>query len=242
MIEVDLNADLGEGQAHDAALMRWVTSANVACGGHAGDDASMALAVEQARRHGVVIGAHPSYVDREHFGRRARRVSPDELRAQVAAQLRALGRQVDFAYVKAHGALYHATATEDGVRQAVLAAVREVDPATRWLTLAGSVGAEATRRDGWTVIEEGFVDRVYEDARTLVSRKEPGAIIEEVEVAVAQALALVVESRVQTRRAGWCALRVDSLCVHGDGPRAVEIAEAVRRALEGAGVRVRARP
>ncbi len=228
MTAVDLNADVGEGYPDDAALFELVTSANVACGGHAGDAASMDAAVRDAVRCGVAIGAHPSYPDRAGFGRASMTRSLDEIYADVRAQTRALaavaaGRGARLHHVKPHGALYNVSARDEGVAGAIARAVYDVDPGLALYGLAGSVSIAAARAAGLRAVEEAFPDRAYAPDGTLLPRSEPGALIDDPDVAERQALSLVE-------------LGAQSLCVHGDGPHALEFARRIRAALERAGV------
>jgi UPF0271 protein len=220
---VDLNADLGEEITDDAALLQVVTSANVACGAHAGTVSIMRTVCALAVERGVAIGAQVSYVDRENFGRVARDVAPDVLREQIADQvemLSALAVQAGgaVAYVKPHGALYHRVARDPDQAAAVLAGSGLLPvlgmPGARILSLA--------REQGRVTRLEGFPDRAYDGHGGLVSRDQPGAVISVAEEIVGQAL----------RLAG----RVDSLCVHGDNPGAVEHARLIRDALTSRGI------
>jgi UPF0271 protein len=225
-LAVDLNADLGEQVTDDAALLAVVTSANVACGFHAGTPDTMHSVCAEAARLGVVVGAQVSYADRAHFGRVEHEVAPELLRAQVAEQVEVLdaiardeGTRV--AYLKPHGALYHRVSRDEVQAAAVLAGSRDLPvlgfPGSRLLALAAEAGRET--------YEEGFPDRGYTRDGRLVPRAEPGALLDDDAAIVAQAVAL--------------APRVASLCLHGDSPGAVAHAHAVRRALEAAGYLVR---
>jgi UPF0271 protein len=246
---IDLNCDLGEGldpwlpgdSGLDARLLDVVTSANVACGGHAGDARTMTAVCRVAVERGVTIGAHPSYVDREHFGRRALDVAPAVLRAQVAEQVAALvdvaaaqGGRV--AYVKPHGALYNVVARDEEQAAAVLDGVADVGPlpvvglpASAFLRLAAERGSRA--------FAEGFADRGYRADGSLVGRTEPGALVTDPGHVAARAVALA-GGEVVAVDGTVVALAVDTLCVHSDTPGAVGLAGAVRRALEGASVAV----
>jgi UPF0271 protein len=220
-----LNIDLGELPGEPESLYACAQIANVACGGHAGDEASMARAVELCRRHGAAVGAHPSYPDREGFGRRPMSLDPAALRAAVqeqCARLAAVTRRAGavVAFVKAHGALYHAT-KEAGVSDAL------VEGATAALGgdvafLGPSVGALSRRaaQAGLRYLREGFADRGIRADGSLVPRGEPGALVSDPAAAAAQALAIA------TRGAA------DTICVHGDGPNAEAVARAVRAALD----------
>ncbi len=215
---IDLNADLGEGYGDDDALLEIVTSASVACGFHAGDADTMRRTCEAAAERGVRIGAHVSYHDREGFGRGALEVPLDRLEAQVRAQVEVLAGFGTVVFVKAHGALYHRAAADRAVAEVIVAAAGELlvvgPPGTVLLDVAGHRG-----------IAEGFADRAYAADGGLVDRSRPGALLSG-QAALDQARAL--------------AASVDTLCVHGDTPGAVELARAVRRTLEAAGLEVRA--
>lgn len=223
---IDLNADLGEEVTDDAALLAVVTSANVACGYHAGSEAIMRAVCEEAVRRGVAIGAQVSYDDRASFGRVARDVAPDLLREQVADQVGVLSAIAEAAgasvrYLKPHGALYHRVLDDEEQAAAVLAGSGSLPV----LGMEGVLLAQA-RAAGRVVFHEGFPDRGYAPDGRLVPRSEPGALVEEPDAIVAQALEL--------------ATRVDSLCLHGDSPGAVAHAVAVRRALEAEGYQLHA--
>ena len=224
---VDLNADLGEEVTDDAGLLAVVTSANVACGFHAGTPATMRFVCAEAARLGVVVGAQVSYADRENFGRVEHEVAADLLRDQVAEQVSVLGdiavaEGTAVAYLKPHGALYHRVTRDDEQAAAVLAGSGGLPvlgfPGSRLLALATDAGR--------ATYQEGFPDRGYTDDGHLVPRGEPGALLDDEAAIAAQGVAL--------------APSVDSLCVHGDSPDAVAHAHAVRRALETAGYVVRA--
>lgn len=249
MAAIDLNADLGETvdgvpTADDEAMFAVASSASVACGGHAGDDASMCEAVERAGRHGVAVGAHPSYVDRPGFGRAAQDVPPAVLRAQVAAQLTALlAAGADLRYVKPHGALYHAVTADADTAGAVATAVADVSARLgRPLPVLGLDGAiaRAAESRGLPFRREAFLDRGYRADGSLVPRDRPGALLHDPDAVAARAVRLVREGVVEA--VDGTLVRVDavSLCVHGDTAGAVAIARAVRAALDAAGVAVRA--
>jgi len=229
---IDLNADVGEG-AGEEPLYSIITSANVACGGHAGDADSMHEAVRLARRHGVAIGAHPSYPDRARFGRATCDLAPAELAAAVAAQVMALSivarrSGAELAHVKPHGALYNDAARDGIVAGAIAEAVATISAQLVLVGLSGSVALDAWRERGFTVAAEGFADRAYDAAGALVPRSQAGALITDPLAASAQAVRLAREGR------------CDTICVHSDTPGAASIARAVRRALEADGFTLRA--
>lgn len=224
---IDLNADVGEG-AGEEPLYALITSANIACGGHAGDAETMREAVRLAVAGGVAIGAHPSYPDREGFGRVTRTLAPADLARAVAAQVAALVAVADAAgasvrHVKPHGALYNDAAGRSDVALAVADGVLSVSSALVLVGLAGSLALRVWRERGFNVAAEGFADRAYAASGALVPRTAAGALITDPATAAAQAIALAGD--------GGCA----TICVHADTPGAVAIAAAVRRGLEEAG-------
>lgn len=224
---IDLNADLGEEITDDAGLLAVVTSANVACGYHAGTPATMRAVCADAVRRGVAVGAQVSYDDREHFGRVEHDVAAETLREQVADQvgvLDAIAREegTRVVYLKPHGALYHRVARDPEQARAVLAGSADLPV----LGMSGSLLLELARVGGRRVVHEGFPDRGYTDEGGLLPRDQPGAVLE--------------DSDEIARRAVELADSVGSLCVHGDSPGAVGHARAVRAALEGSGYRLTA--
>ena len=247
---MDLNSDLGEGYGRwalgdDAALLEVVTSANVACGFHAGDPATIDRTVRAAVERGVAVGAQVSYPDLVGFGRREIDVPPDELTADVLYQLGALEAFAKAAgsrvrYVKPHGALYNRIARDPVQAAAVVEAIRRYDPALPLLTLPGSVAMEAAGEAGIPSVGEGFADRAYTAEGRLVSRREPGAVLHDPEQVAARAVVMAIEHRVEAAGGEQVAVEVRSLCVHGDTPGAVGLARAVRTALEHAGVTLEA--
>ncbi len=246
---MDLNADLGEtvdgvATADDEAMFAVISSASVACGGHAGDARSMTDAVARATRHGVAVGAHPSYVDRAGFGRTAQAVEPTVLRRQVRAQLAALvDAGADVRYVKPHGALYHAVSADPATADAVVAAVADVGrDLGRTLPLLGLGGAALSSAcaAGVPFLLEAFLDRGYLPGGGLVPRGERGALLDDPQLVAARAVRLATEGVVEAVNGALIASPAVSLCVHGDSPGAVAMARAVRAALDAAGVDVRA--
>jgi len=243
---MDLNSDLGETvdgvpTADDAALFALITSANVACGFHAGDERSMRASCRLAAGNGVALGAHVSYDDREGFGRRDVDVSPERLRRDVLVQLRSLGEAaaevgVGIRYVKPHGALYNRIVHDRGRADAVALAVRDFSPGLPLLGLPGSQIEGAAGAAGSPFFREAFVDRGYRPDGTLVPRGEQGAVLSHADAIAERAVRLATTGRVRAADGSELDLRVDSLCVHGDTPGAVEMAREVRAALIAAAV------
>lgn len=245
MSTIDLNADLGEGGSQDAALIALVSSANIACGGHAGDEATMRAAIDACLAAGVAVGAHPGYEDREHFGRRPMALGVAEVTDLVTRQLGCFAEIAARAgarvhHVKPHGALYNQAASDPHLAAAVAAGLASVLPGCRLYTPPGGVLADAASKAGLPVCAEGFIDRRYAKNGALVSRDQPGAVIAELGMAVAQALQIACEHRVHTVTSSWFPLPAQTLCVHGDSLHAVEILRAVRQALIAAGINLQA--
>jgi UPF0271 protein len=235
---IELNADVGEG-CDDAGLMPFLDRVSIACGGHAGDAASMRTALQLARTHGLAVGAHPSYPDRAGFGRRVVPGTPSAVRDWVTRQTAALAEQADrlgmrLAHVKPHGALYNVAAVDATVARAIAEAVAAFDPALALLGLSGSRLIEAGRDAGLRVLNEAFADRRYASATTLVSRETPGAVVEDPEAAALQARVLARGDGVVAPDGSRLAIVADTLCLHSDTPNAVRIARAVHAALGGA--------
>jgi 5-oxoprolinase (ATP-hydrolysing) subunit A len=249
MRAIDLNADLGETvdgvpTADDEAMFALISSANVACGGHAGDAASMAASVERATRFGVAIGAHPSYPDRAGFGRVRIAIAPADLGASVAGQLAALvAAGADVRYVKPHGALYHVAGADAEVARAVVrpvAALAERLGRPVPILALGDALAAAAREAGLPFVREAFLDRGYRPDGALVPRGQPGDLQDDPDAVAARALRLVRDGLVDAVDGTIVATDAASLCLHGDSPDAVAMGRAVRRALDEAGVPVRA--
>ncbi len=247
---IDLNADLGESfgtwvLGDDEAMLAVVTSANVACGFHAGDPATLRRTVAMAAARGVVVGAQVGYNDLAGFGRRHMDIAPADLEADVLYQLGALeamcrpaGTRV--AYVKPHGALYHRTAVDEVQARAVVAAVRAYDPSLPLLGQPGSVLLRVAADEGLGTVGEAFADRGYRADGRLVPRSEEGAVLDDPDAVAARVVRLVLDGVVATSDGGLLQVTARSVCTHGDSPGAVAMARATRAALEAAGVRVSA--
>jgi UPF0271 protein len=236
MRSIDLNADLGEGGARDAAMIARVSSANIACGGHAGNDSTMREAVAACIAAGVAIGAHPGYEDPQHFGRRELALPATEVAAMVKRQitrLAAVAAETGAAihHVKLHGALYHQADRDATLAAAVAQSVAQGLPACGFFTPPGGALAKAAMDAGLRVVVEGFADRRYAADGQLVPRSQPDSVIVDIEDAVTQAMEIAGMQRVRTVGGACRELPAETICVHGDSPRALEILEALRQAL-----------
>ena len=248
-VAVDLNADLAESYGrwelgNDLAMLEVVTSANVACGFHAGDPTTLLRVCRAAAAAGVRVGAQVGYHDLAGFGRRFIDIDPDDLTAEIVYQVgalealaRAAGTRVG--YVKPHGALYNAIVRHERQAAAVVEAVCLVDPALPLVGLPGAVSLRLAEAAGLPTVTEAFADRAYRPDGTLVARTEPGAVLHDPEAVAARVVDLVLEGSLTAVDGSRVAVQADSVCVHGDSPGAVAMATAVRRALESAGVHVR---
>lgn len=246
---VDLNCDMGESfgpwpMGSDEDVLRSVTSANIACGFHAGDPDVMRRTVRAARDAGVAVGAHPGLPDLVGFGRREMNVSPAEVEDMVLYQLGALAafaaaEGVELRHVKAHGALYNMAARDRSLASAIARSVASFDPKLVLFGLAGSLMLEAGRNAGLRVASEGFADRAYEPDGSLTPRSRAGAVIHEPERVVERAVGMVMEGRVKTTDGSDLTLHVDTLCTHGDTPGAQALVRRLRAGLESQGVAVR---
>ena len=245
MATIDLNADLGEGDPYDEELLQIVSSANVACGGHAGDTRTMAQTIRSAIANGVAIGAHPGYPDREGFGRQSGFMTGDALYESLTAQVAALADTAAqmgarLVHVKPHGALYNDAVKDIDLANIIARVTAETPGEPAFVGMANTELELAAERHGLRFIAEAFVDRAYEPDGTLVSRKEPGAVHEDMAVATNQAVRLAEGGRVTARNGDEIDVRADTLCIHGDTPGAAEKAKAVRDVLESHGVEIRA--
>lgn len=250
MLTVDLNCDMGEAfgpwpMGRDAELMRFISSANIACGFHAGDASTMRKTVELAKENGVAVGAHPGYPDLQGFGRRNMSLSPGEVYDQVIYQVSALRgicetQGVPLCHVKPHGALYNQAARDERLAAAIADAVRAVDPRLILVGLSGSELIRAGQAMGLTTASEVFIDRTYQPDGSLTPRSEPNALIEEADLAVSQALQMIEQGTVTAVEGNEVAIRAETICIHGDGEHAVDFAAAIRREFESRSIRLAA--
>ena len=247
-IKIDLNCDMGESfgpwrMGDDERVMRHITSANIACGAHAGDPTVMRRTVRLAAAAGVAIGAHPGFADLQGFGRREMQVDPAEIEDALIAQIGALtaiakAEGAPVQHVKAHGALYNMAVRDARLAAAIARAVKACDPALIMFGLPNSPMLDAGRAEGLRVAAEGFADRSYEPDGSLTPRSKPGAVIHDVDASVARAVRMAREGVVLTPDGRAVALRVQTICVHGDTPGAADLVARIAEALRAAGAGV----
>jgi UPF0271 protein len=250
MMRVDLNGDVGEAASggpagQDPALMPHITSANVACGFHAGDPGVMRATVALAREHGVAVGAHPGFPDPKGFGRRELQFSPRNVEDFVAYQVGALaaiaaGQGVRLQHVKPHGALFNMAVRDAALADAIARAAAVIDRSLILFGLPGSEIVAAGKRAGLRTASEGFADRAYQPDGTLVPRDRVGAVIHDVDAVVPRVVRMVREQVVEAIDGSRVPLALDTICVHGDTPGAADLAARIRAALSEAGIEVKA--
>lgn len=244
-MHIDLNADLGEGCDTDEMLLTLVSSANIACGWHAGDAQTMRNCVHWALQNHVAIGAHPSFPDRENFGRSNMQLPPEEIISGMLYQLGALDAIIKaeggrMTHVKPHGALYNMAAKDAVLANAICAAVRSFNPELAVFGLAGSELIAAARHADLSAVEEVFADRAYQADGSLVSRTQAGAMIEDETQAIAQTISLVRDKQVTAIDGSTVKVNAQTVCLHGDGAHALHFARTIRARLEQEGINVRA--
>ena len=249
-MQIDLNCDMGESfgawkMGNDLAILEHVTSANIACGFHAGDPQTMRAVVRAALAQQVKVGAHPGFPDLVGFGRRNLQATPDEVYAMVVYQVGALAAFAAAAggrlnHVKAHGALYNMAARDRALAEAIARAVHDVDPGLVMFGLAGSEMIGAAQRLGLRCAAEVFGDRTYQDDGSLSPRSRPDAMLVDVEIAAAQVKRMALEGLVRSTSGKEVPVQADTLCVHGDQPGALDFVRRIRAELAAAGIEVRA--
>ncbi len=254
MTIIDLNADIGEaegleGRRSEADILHYISSANIACGGHAGTDETLHATVKGAIENSVTIGAHPSYPDRENFGRKSmilgRDIDRDDLQRSLLAQIRKLrdiasSLGANMAYVKPHGALYNDAVNSPAHADLIASVIKDIDAHLCFMGAPNSEMGRAARDHGLTFVAEGFIDRRYSDDGHLQSRAVDGAVIKSQPERMQQALSLALHNTVTTATGNTLTVKADSLCVHGDSAGAVETAHQARQALEAAGITIKA--
>ncbi|WIM81157.1 5-oxoprolinase subunit PxpA [Gallibacterium anatis] len=236
MKHVDLNVDLAEGCSNDQRLLQLVTSANVACGLHAGDFNEMRKAIRWAKENKVRIGAHPSFPDRENFGRTNMQLPDDELKACLLYQLGAVkalcnAEGVSLSYVKPHGALYNQAAKDESLAALIALTIKQFDPSLKLMGLSGSLMLKVAQQHGLGIISEVFADRHYLADGSLVPRSRADALVDNDEEAISQVLQMVLQGSVPTVDGQNIAIQADSICLHGDGEHAISFAKKIRKAL-----------
>jgi UPF0271 protein len=244
---IDINCDLGEGSAisgSDEAVMPFITSANIACGFHAGDPLTMEKTIRSAVMHGVAVGAHPGYPDRDGFGRKKMAMDRDELRAMILYQAAALKGMAEAAgtrmtHVKPHGALYNSAATDFEMSLIIARAVKELDSSLVLVGLSGSQIIRAARETGISSASEVFADRQYNDDGTLVSRDLPGAVINDTGLMIQRVIRMITEKTVVTVTGRIIAVEADTVCIHGDNKAAPEFVRRLASALRGEEIELR---
>ncbi|OOF64821.1 5-oxoprolinase subunit PxpA [Rodentibacter pneumotropicus] len=234
---VDLNVDLAEGCVNDEALLQLVSSANIACGLHAGDYNEMRKAILWAKENNVTVGAHPGYPDRENFGRLNMDLTDEELKASLLYQLGAIkalceAENVALSYVKPHGALYNQAAKDPALARLIVQTIKKFDPDLALMGLSGSVMLLTAQEEGVKIISEVFADRHYLTDGSLVPRSRDDALVENDQEAVAQVLQMVLEGNVPSVEGINVPIQADSICLHGDGNHAIEFAKKIRAVLQ----------
>jgi len=250
MYRIDLNADLGESFGSyklgmDAEVIPFLTSVNIACGFHASDPSVMEKTVAMAAAAGVSVGAHPGFPDLQGFGRREMNMTPAEAEAMVLYQLGALGgfcraHGTAMHHVKAHGALYNMAAKDMDLAMAIGRAIKRFDPGLIYVGLSGSRMIDAARELGLRCASEVFADRAYEEDGSLVSRRKPGAMITDEDLAISRVCRMIKEGRVEAITGKDIIINADTVCIHGDSPKALLFAEKIRRGLKDAGIEISA--
>ena len=236
-MRIDLNCDVAEGVGNEADLMPWITSANIACGFHAGDVNLMAETVKLCKTHGVAIGAHPSFPDRENFGRTNMDIPADRLRAMVIEQvllLQSIARAhgAELRHVKPHGALYNMAAVDTGIAGTLAEAVASIDRGLVFFGLSGSRMISAAEQRGLRAANEVFADRTYQPEGTLTPRSKPDALITSLEESVRRSLAFAKGEAIPAQDGSMLHLKAETICLHGDGPDAIGYAKAIHQRLK----------
>lgn len=247
MKTIDINCDLGEGIGNDELIMPYISSANIACGYHAGDANTMKQTVDLCKKYNVAVGAHPSFPDKENFGRTDMLLHPGEIYEMIIKQINglekvAMSADVPVHHVKPHGALYNMAARDKGLAPFVALALLDTNPKYILYGLSGSYLIKEAKNLGLKTVSEVFADRTYKDDGSLTSRNKPGALIENTDAAVAQVLQMVKERTVTSVTGKKVPIVAETICIHGDGEHAVEFARAVHRALKENNIAIKANP
>lgn len=237
MLLCDINCDIGEGMGNDAAIMPFISSANIACGYHAGDDVIMNETIVLAKKHGVAVGAHPSFFDRENFGRTEIVLPAEEIYELVQKQIKivrsfAAQHEVALQHVKPHGALYNMSARDSTIAQTIAHAVKDYDANLILVGLSESQSIKEAQKLGLKTRNEVFADRTYQDDGSLTARTKPGALIRDTQQAVDQVLQMIQKKTVTTVSGKIIPVVAETICIHGDGAHAAAFAKAIKEAVE----------
>ena len=243
-MQIDLNCDVGEGIGNEASLMPFISSANIACGFHAGDQHEMQKMVSLCLRYNVAIGAHPSFPDKANFGRTAMHFSATEIQAIIQNQLNTLNKFINdggtkMHHVKLHGALYNMAARDSQLAKTVATAVKDFDSGLIYYGLAGSVMTGEATQLGLNVAQEAFADRSYQADGSLTPRSAPNALITDTDQAVRQVLQIINTNMVSATNGENIPIRADTICLHGDGPGAMDLAKKINQGLLLAGIEIK---
>ena len=241
MLHIDLNCDMGEGMGNEEALMPFISSANIACGYHAGNEAEMKRVVELCIKNNVAIGAHPSFADKENFGRTEMYLPNDEIYQLIKKQIEILNTitvaaGVKLHHVKPHGALYNMAAKDAGLTAAIAKAVKDFDAGLIFYGLSGSVMIDEANKSGLQTASEVFADRTYQPDASLTSRKQANALITDTVLAIEQVMQMINDKTVTSINGATVSIKADTVCIHGDGKYAVEFAKALYNSLQNAGI------
>ena len=244
MLTVDINCDMGEGIGNDEAIMPFISSANIACGYHAGDEVTMRQTIELARKYNVAIGAHPSFFDKKNFGRVEMNLPVDEIYDLVILQLRTIEKIIteknaQLHHVKPHGALYNMSARDRRIAQAIAQAVKDFDDSLILFVLSGSDSKNIADDLGLKTASEVFADRTYQDNGSLTPRSQPGALIEDEGHAIGQALQMIKDKSVTTITGKTISIVADTICIHGDGKYASQFAKAINEKLTSEDIQIK---
>lgn len=246
ILNVDLNADVAEGCGQDDALMTLISSANICCGLHAGSPAEMRKTLQLAKANQVCVGAHPSFNDRENFGRKNQVVDADEIRAIMAYQLGAFDAmcqslEINWTYVKPHGALYNQAAHDEQLATLLVESIAHFNPNLAVMGLSGSLFLQIAQQRGLSTISEVFADRRYESNGSLVARSQPNAVIEDDNEAIQQVLQMITQGTVRSVQGQDISVQADSICLHGDGIHTIEFARKIKHTLQQHGIVIQAK-
>ena len=236
-MQIDLNCDMGEGIGFDELIMPYISSANIACGGHAGDTTIMRKTILLAQQYHVAIGAHPSYPDKNNFGRVEMQLSDDTIYQEVYDQIKLIQRiateeNIPLHHVKPHGALYNTAAKNEAVATAIVNAIADINSTLKVYGLPNSIFKTVAIRKGLNFIGEGFADRTYTDQGTLTPRTSADAMITETNTAIEQVINMVLKQEVKSTSHNWINMPVKTICIHGDGKHAVDFAKNIHQALK----------